>query len=262
MFNPLTGRFIQSDPIGFDAGDVNLYRYVGNNPTNALDPSGTEEWTEEEARTHLQKQARTWYDRGWKYPSNLLAHFLNDGNTHSVTDEELQEIQEHFAPFVQRMLIGEAQGYVPGKTYTVTRKKLPIRFTSGDNPLIAAGEAMIAKEAICEPNEYLFAAFGGVRLTMVAEITAVREVERVNLLGLKYTQRTFDASVWVVLEDTYDFEPTGPRNIRLQFASYSAAHYLQMEVGKPKYKKFDNSAKFTAKYTNIPIIPPRDPSRP
>ena len=34
------GRFISEDPLGFDAGDENLYRYVGNNPLNAIDPSG------------------------------------------------------------------------------------------------------------------------------------------------------------------------------------------------------------------------------
>jgi hypothetical protein len=28
------------DPIAFDAGDANLYRAMGNNPTNAIDPSG------------------------------------------------------------------------------------------------------------------------------------------------------------------------------------------------------------------------------
>ncbi|MCS7064424.1 MAG: hypothetical protein NZM04_10395 [Methylacidiphilales bacterium] len=34
------GRFLQPDPIGFDAGDVNWYRYVGNEPTNWIDPDG------------------------------------------------------------------------------------------------------------------------------------------------------------------------------------------------------------------------------
>jgi RHS repeat-associated protein len=34
------GRFISQDPIGFAAGDANLYRYVGNSPTNFIDPSG------------------------------------------------------------------------------------------------------------------------------------------------------------------------------------------------------------------------------
>ena len=36
------GRWISEDPIGFAAGDSNLYRYVGNSPTNWLDPNGLE----------------------------------------------------------------------------------------------------------------------------------------------------------------------------------------------------------------------------
>src|SRR5262245_53410370 len=35
-----TGRWISQDPLGFDAGDSNLYRYVANRPTGASDPSG------------------------------------------------------------------------------------------------------------------------------------------------------------------------------------------------------------------------------
>lgn len=40
MYHPTLGRFVTLDPIGIDAGDVNLYRVEGNNPTNNLDPSG------------------------------------------------------------------------------------------------------------------------------------------------------------------------------------------------------------------------------
>ena len=39
-YDPGSGRFISRDPIGFSAGDVNLYRYVGNAPGDATDPSG------------------------------------------------------------------------------------------------------------------------------------------------------------------------------------------------------------------------------
>src|SRR4051812_17169625 len=40
MFDPGIGRWFGEDPIDFGAGDADLYRYVGNNPTNATDPSG------------------------------------------------------------------------------------------------------------------------------------------------------------------------------------------------------------------------------
>jgi RHS repeat-associated protein len=40
MYVPDMGKFMQPDPIRFLAGDVNLYRYVGNNPANWMDYLG------------------------------------------------------------------------------------------------------------------------------------------------------------------------------------------------------------------------------
>uniref|UniRef100_UPI0036F2CDB1 RHS repeat-associated core domain-containing protein n=1 Tax=Tautonia marina TaxID=2653855 RepID=UPI0036F2CDB1 len=39
-YDAAIGRWTQEDPIGFAAGDANLYRYVGNGPTNFVDPDG------------------------------------------------------------------------------------------------------------------------------------------------------------------------------------------------------------------------------
>ncbi len=39
-YDPNLGKWISQDPIGFIAGDPNLYRYVGNSPSNVCDPSG------------------------------------------------------------------------------------------------------------------------------------------------------------------------------------------------------------------------------
>jgi len=39
-YDPETGRWLSEDPIGFAAGDANLFRYVGNSVTNAGDPTG------------------------------------------------------------------------------------------------------------------------------------------------------------------------------------------------------------------------------
>jgi RHS repeat-associated protein len=41
-YDQSVGRFISTDPIGLEAGDTNLYRYVFNSPTHYTDPTGHE----------------------------------------------------------------------------------------------------------------------------------------------------------------------------------------------------------------------------
>ena len=56
-YDPISLRFNQQDPIGLQAGDPNLYRYVFNNPVNRTDPTGLYD-------SYLQGVIQTSYERG------------------------------------------------------------------------------------------------------------------------------------------------------------------------------------------------------
>ena len=44
MYSSSLGRWLSNDPLGFNAGDQNWYRSIGNNPGNGGDPWGLEEF--------------------------------------------------------------------------------------------------------------------------------------------------------------------------------------------------------------------------
>jgi RHS repeat-associated protein len=76
-YHPTLQRFISEDPIGFAAGDVNLYAYVGNRPSIVRDPLGLSEDTYE---PDLKKHGKPHIDRYDKHGRNV-GRYNPDGSS-------------------------------------------------------------------------------------------------------------------------------------------------------------------------------------
>jgi RHS repeat-associated protein len=78
-YDPLTARWISQDPLGFDAGDSNLYRYLNNRQTKATDPSGLQEgirsYIDNEGRRRIVDESD--YLDVLRYKASLLKASLN-----------------------------------------------------------------------------------------------------------------------------------------------------------------------------------------
>lgn len=99
MYHPGLGRFLQTDPIGFDAGDMNLFRYCGDDPVNGTDPFGLENEVFSSLEGAIQK-------------ARVYAKEAAFGPTAKKVSERIQDSSS---------LTGRTVTYVPSKMVPVFR---------------------------------------------------------------------------------------------------------------------------------------------
>src|SRR5208283_1618081 len=107
MYDPTTGRWLSQDPIGFFGGDPNLYRYTGNDPTNATDPTGLATWTVNTAKETLENEIARWKANGWVAAAAMLQHFLDKsgGKPYTLAGDAKQDVITQTATMVRRAIV-------------------------------------------------------------------------------------------------------------------------------------------------------------
>ena len=93
-YDPIDGVFISKDPIGYAGGDVNLYRYTGNNPINYTDPSGLAVFENAEELTNAGNTAITLYPKVGKqtYCSHGVRYIERTGGNNDYSGMRANDI--------------------------------------------------------------------------------------------------------------------------------------------------------------------------
>lgn len=230
-YDPNSGRWISEDPIGFAAGDANLYRYMGNRVTSLTDPSGrnpyvdNSELSEEESLQILQDTLKEWDKSKWHLASAILRTFLGRKGKTDLEDEfDFSHLSSHVSGdkklndkikrFLHNQVVanyrwnGERQ-----KIRVPDGKKFDVRWNLGE------GE--------------LFYAFGVARVHLLDTIITVEPHG--------FNECTYRARGVVKITDDYTFPSDGLHRIRTIFSAYAAADTLERMYG---YKRFKTKVEF------------------
>ncbi|MEK7071175.1 MAG: RHS repeat-associated core domain-containing protein [Patescibacteria group bacterium] len=83
-YDPQTARFLTKDPLGpHEGGDINPYRYAGNNPVNFTDPTGLKLWyADSQSQTDLGSAVQTMMQSA--AGRRLLAQLHNSDNVYYI----------------------------------------------------------------------------------------------------------------------------------------------------------------------------------
>lgn len=231
---------INNSPIGYAAGDANLYRYVGNQPTTKRDPSGLKEWDEESAREEVNRQIEDWRKDGYNLAADLLAHWLEqDGSKFMYTESHIKEICNNGLPVIRQKVFGEInRTHYP---YGTTLFGSSYVYGTGTHELSIQqpkSEGANVRWWYGVSNTNMLYAFGGARVSVNGTFTVTNNYNwRVGRV------RRVSQDLCVTIEDTYNFDTGGFKQSASSFASeaYEAAVYLDSVEG---YVDFDHGVAF------------------
>jgi RHS repeat-associated protein len=124
-YSPSLGRFLQDDPLGFAAGQDNLYQYVGDDPCNDTDPFGRDVYVVTGAsgnilnrQFHQDIVVDTWEKRSGKWVKTGQAHYT------FAAAYPLPRISSTWlgkSSITCTVLTGKVYKYTPSRTGTVSK---------------------------------------------------------------------------------------------------------------------------------------------
>ena len=133
-YDPAVGRFVSEDPIGFAAGDPNPSRYVGNNVTGAVDPSGLEEEAIEIVRAAAR---RRYVNLGTGVVNSLVEQFTASERTTPTANHYLDAMRDVSNQFDDEYAEYKRSGRINDEGSSVTAAAKAITFGAATGGMLS-----------------------------------------------------------------------------------------------------------------------------
>jgi RHS repeat-associated protein len=241
LYNPDTGRFLQTDPIGFDAGDMNLFRYCGDDPVDRTDPFGLVSGFREYILV---------YDKEEKIDDTHDGYHIEGKPGTEETGSEAVRLEVDRSVSTMKSINGTHKGGDTNVTETVStnggapsvHQQIDVRYASGAGPktrqFTRYNEWTHSKDAVASANRLRAELNGWVRTLNMSPDAArqlirdgVRHLEgtRVNIPSLQQHRDGFMSDQRTKWDDRY-----APNGWRTPNGTLVAPHNpIDSETGNP-----------------------------
>ena len=140
-YSPQAMRWISQDPLGYDAGDTNLYRYCGNSETDGTDPAGLKPNDNEWWNNSHWFNYGSWY--GIRHAINYFAGYYQIEGQSNVLDARL-----HASDPNRVLTPGDYPTQTTGQPASIARAMAGAETNNFINDRIADGVLIVAGTTI------------------------------------------------------------------------------------------------------------------